>query len=162
MLKKARLLTRPTLARRDAPYPMQGRSSSADPRFTFHASSERSENEAGRLFQHPAQSTHFKGGSMAEAADVYADQFQLNLGPLGCTLNFQVSGANPVAPGSPPPIERVATIRLSLQHLKAMAFILHKQIVGYEAQAQLSTGLPVDVLRALQIRQEDWEAFWRP
>jgi hypothetical protein len=38
MLKKARLLTRPTLARRDAPYPMQGRSSSADPRFTFHAS----------------------------------------------------------------------------------------------------------------------------
>src|SRR5437879_3675009 len=26
MLKKARLLTRPTLARRDAPYPMQGRS----------------------------------------------------------------------------------------------------------------------------------------
>ena len=38
MLKKARLLTRPTLARRDAPYPMQGRSSEADPRFTFHAS----------------------------------------------------------------------------------------------------------------------------
>jgi hypothetical protein len=34
----ARLLTRPTLARRDAPYPMQGRNSSADPRFTFHAS----------------------------------------------------------------------------------------------------------------------------
>jgi hypothetical protein len=27
MLKKARLLTRPTLARRDAPYPKQGRSS---------------------------------------------------------------------------------------------------------------------------------------
>ena len=26
MLKKARFLTRPTLARRDAPYPMQGRS----------------------------------------------------------------------------------------------------------------------------------------
>jgi hypothetical protein len=105
---------------------------------------------------------NFPGGRMAETPDVYADQFQLNLGPLGCTLNFQVSGANPVAPGVPPPIERVATVRLSLQHLKAMAFILHKQIVGYEAQAQVSTGLPVDVLRALQIRQEDWEAFWRP
>jgi len=38
MLKKARLLTRPTLARRDAPYPRQGRNSTADPRFTFHAS----------------------------------------------------------------------------------------------------------------------------
>jgi len=53
MLKKARLLTRPTLADIapsrpesaktasspwNAPYPMQGRSSEADPRFTFHAS----------------------------------------------------------------------------------------------------------------------------
>ena len=38
MLNKARLLTRPTLARRDAPYPMQGRSSEAYPRFTFHTS----------------------------------------------------------------------------------------------------------------------------
>ncbi len=38
MLKKARLRTRPTLARQDAPYPMQDRSSETDPRFTFHAS----------------------------------------------------------------------------------------------------------------------------
>jgi hypothetical protein len=38
MLKKARLLIRPTPARRDAPCLMQGRNSSADPRFTFHAS----------------------------------------------------------------------------------------------------------------------------
>jgi hypothetical protein len=36
MLKKARLLTRPALARRDAPCPKQGRSSTADPRLTFH------------------------------------------------------------------------------------------------------------------------------
>jgi len=34
----ARLLTRPTLARRDAPYPMQGRAPRLTPRFTFHAS----------------------------------------------------------------------------------------------------------------------------
>src|SRR6267143_1778017 len=38
MLKKASLLTRPSLARRDAPCPWQARSSEADPRFTFHAS----------------------------------------------------------------------------------------------------------------------------
>ena len=38
MLKKARLLTRPTPARRDAPCPKLGRSSAADLRFTFHAS----------------------------------------------------------------------------------------------------------------------------
>ena len=38
MLKKARRLTRPTLASRDAPCPKQGRNSAVDPRFTFHAS----------------------------------------------------------------------------------------------------------------------------
>ena len=38
MLKKARLLTRPTPARRDAPFRGQGRSSEADLRLTFHVS----------------------------------------------------------------------------------------------------------------------------
>jgi hypothetical protein len=62
MLKKTRLLTRPTLASRDAPCPKQARSSAADPRFTFHVSRltfhgswERGENTAGGLFQHPAR-----------------------------------------------------------------------------------------------------------
>ena|SRR2546422_6097118 len=99
---------------------------------------------------------------MAEAADVYADQFQVNLGPFGSTLNFQLSGASPVVPGSPPQIDRVASIRVSLELVKAMAFILHRQIVAYESQTHLSIGLPADILRAMQIGQEDWEAFWRP
>ena len=34
----ARLLTRPTPARQDAPFRGQGRSSEADPRFTFYVS----------------------------------------------------------------------------------------------------------------------------
>ena len=38
MLKKTRCLTRPTPARQDAPFLRQGRSSSANPRFTFHTS----------------------------------------------------------------------------------------------------------------------------
>ena len=41
---------------KDAPCLMQGRNSSADPRFTFHYSWERGENAAGGLFQHPARS----------------------------------------------------------------------------------------------------------
>ena len=97
---------------------------------------------------------------MTDAPDVYSDQFQLNLTPFGCTINFQLSGSSPVAPGSPLQLERVATIRMSLEHLKALVFILRKQLGAYEAQAQLSVGLPAEVLRAMQIRQEDWEAFW--
>ncbi len=41
MLKKTRLLTRPTLARRDAPCPKQASSSAADPRFTVPGSEAR-------------------------------------------------------------------------------------------------------------------------
>ena len=52
MFKQARLLTRPTPARRDAPFRRQGRSSATDTRFTFHASLERAENKVGRLFQY--------------------------------------------------------------------------------------------------------------
>lgn len=99
---------------------------------------------------------------MADAPDVYSDQFQVNLGPFGCTINFQLSGATPTLPGAPQQVERVATIRMSLEHLKAIAFILHRQLVAYEAQAHLSVGLPVEILRGMQILQEDWEAFWRP
>ena len=55
MLKKTRLLTRPAPARQDAPFRRQGRSSEADPRFTFHGPYERSENDAGGLFQQPAR-----------------------------------------------------------------------------------------------------------
>jgi len=97
---------------------------------------------------------------MAEVPDVYTDQFQVNLGTFGCTINFQLSGATPVVPGALPQIERVATIRMSLEHLKAMVFIMHRQLAAYEAQAHVAIALPVEVLRAMQIRQEDWEAFW--
>ena len=99
---------------------------------------------------------------MVETNDVYSDQFQVNLGPYGCTINFQLSGATPPVPGAPPQLERVATVRMSLEHLKAMTFILHRQLAAYEAQAHVSIGLPADILRAMQIRQEDWEAFWHP
>jgi hypothetical protein len=99
---------------------------------------------------------------MFDGTDVYSDQFQVNLGPFGCTLNFQLSGSNPVIPGTPPQIERVATVRMSLEHLKAMVFVLHRQMGAYETQTHLSIGLPADVLRGMQVGQEDWEAFWRP
>ena len=70
MLKKARLLTRPTPARRDAPFRGQGRSSAADPRFTYHASLERRENAAGGLFQHPDRGGAVMGEWVIEPATV--------------------------------------------------------------------------------------------
>ena len=98
---------------------------------------------------------------MAEAVDVYTDQFQINVAPYGCSLNFSLSQSTPSAPGSVPQADRVATIRMSLEHLKAMTFILHRQIVNYEKQVHISIHLPVELLTAMKVREEDWQTFWQ-
>jgi len=98
---------------------------------------------------------------MGEPADVYCDQFQINLNAYGCNLNFLISSHLPPAPGAVPQSERLATVRMSLEHLKIMTFLLHRQLLQYEQQSGVSIPLPVQILTALQIRQEDWQAFWQ-
>jgi hypothetical protein len=98
---------------------------------------------------------------MPEPVDVYADQFQINLGPYGCVLNFLASSREPVAPGTVPQAERLATVRMSLEHLKIMTFIFRSQVVNYERQAAVQIQLPQDVLNALRIGREDWDECWR-
>lgn len=98
---------------------------------------------------------------MDEAIDVYCDQFQLSTGAYGCALNFMITQPTPPAPGTVPEAQRLATIRMSLEHLKAMTFILHRQILQQEGEARVTYEIPRVVLNALQISPEDWEAFWR-
>jgi hypothetical protein len=97
----------------------------------------------------------------AEPIDVYSDQFGLNVGAYGTSLNFSVSGATPPAPGTAPQVERLATIRMSLEHLKVMAFVIRRQILQYEQQTGVNIQVPVEVLNSLRISREDWEAVWR-
>lgn len=97
---------------------------------------------------------------MPDPVDVYADQFQLNTGPFGCSLNFLLTGPTPPAPGEAPQVQRQATVRMSLEHLKVMAFILHRQVSQMETQTQTEIAIPVPVLNALRIGPEDWNAFW--
>ena len=99
---------------------------------------------------------------MPEPNDFYADQFQFHINAFGCSLNFQLTDPMPPSLGAPPQVDRVATIRLSVEHLKALTFILHRQIIAFEVQNQTAVGLPSETLRAMQVRQEDWQAFWQP
>jgi hypothetical protein len=99
---------------------------------------------------------------MPEDNDVFSDNFQVSIGPFGCTLNFQRTGATLVAPGVVPQVERIATVRMSVELLKAVAFLVHRQVMLYETQSHVSVGLPTQILQGMQIRQEDWEAFWHP
>jgi hypothetical protein len=97
---------------------------------------------------------------MPEPVDIYSDQFQLSLGPLGCTMNFSLSSPRPTAPGAPPQADLLASVRTSLEHLKLIAFILRRQVLQYERNSGVRVELPMDVLNALQIGKEDWDSFW--
>jgi hypothetical protein len=97
---------------------------------------------------------------MPDPVDVYADQFQVNTGPFGCSLNFLLSGPTPPAPGTAPQVERLATVRTSLEHLKVMTFMLHRQVLHYEAETGTDIPIPTQVLNALRIGLEDWNLFW--
>ncbi len=98
---------------------------------------------------------------MPEPVDVYADQFQINTGPYGCILNFLATHRDPVAPGAVLQSERVSTVRMSLEHLKMMTFILRRQVMNYERNAGVRIQLPQAVLNGLQIGREDWNECWR-
>ena len=97
---------------------------------------------------------------MSEKIDVYSDQFQVNTGPYGSTLNFLLSQPTPPAPGTTPQAELLASVRMSLEHLKLMTFVLRNQILTHEEQTATTIPIPPQVLNGLRISFEDWDAFW--
>lgn len=95
-----------------------------------------------------------------DAIDVYADQFLVHIGPWGVTLNFQKTSPEPPPQGAMPQVERVATVRTSMAHLKAMVIVLKKQINNVERETGIQTDVPTQVLSAMGIGREDWDKFW--
>ena len=98
---------------------------------------------------------------MQEPIDVYSDQFQITMGPYGCVLSFSVSDPIPPSPGSMPGTQRLASIRMSTEHLKAMTFVLRRQIANTESQMGVKAEIPMLVLNQMQISPEDWNLFWK-
>ena len=97
---------------------------------------------------------------MDEVVDVYADQFQVNTSAFGAVLNFLMAESTPPSPGTPPKTQKVATVRMSMEHLKAMTFVLRRQIINMERDNGITFNIPIRVLNALSISPEDWETFW--
>ncbi|MFA4835850.1 MAG: hypothetical protein WC749_07270 [Dehalococcoidia bacterium] len=98
---------------------------------------------------------------MEEPIDVYADQFQISIGPFGCSLDFAISPPTPPAPGKLPEVKRVATIRMSLEHLKAMTFLLRRQIMRAERETGVKIELPIQVINGMGISPDDWSDLWK-
>ena len=95
---------------------------------------------------------------MADPVDVYADQVAVQLGPFGCALNFSIS--SPLAGPAGTPGQLVATVRMSLEHLKLMTFLLRRQLMQFEQTSGVQVQIPADVLNQLRIGREDWEAHF--
>lgn len=98
---------------------------------------------------------------MPDTLDIYSDQIQVNIGPYGSTLNFMLSSPLPPPPGSPIPAERLATVRMSLEHLKTMLFIIRQQLLLYERQSGVHVDVPASILNSLNISREDWDWLWK-
>ena len=94
------------------------------------------------------------------AEDVYADQVGINIGPFGCALNFALSAPMPPAGGGAIPGNAVATVRMSLEHLKLMTFLLRRQLLQFEQQSGVRVQVSQDVLNQLRIGREDWDGQW--
>ena len=98
---------------------------------------------------------------MTEPIDLYSDSFQLNTSPYGVTLNFMLSPSSPPAPGKTPQPETLATIRMSLEHLKLMTFVLRRQIMQYEQQTGVNIQVPTQLLNSMRISPDDWDSLWK-
>lgn len=94
--------------------------------------------------------------------DVYSDQITINIGPFGCALNFLLSHSIPPAGGGVVPGQSVATVRMSLEHLKIMTFMLRRQLLQFEENNGVQVPVPQDILNQLRIGREDWEQQWGP
>ena len=98
---------------------------------------------------------------MTEPFSVFIDQFQLNTSPYGATLNFMLTDPMPPSPGTPPKSERQATVRMSLEHMKVMSFIMQRSMKQYEAQTGTTIQIPMQMLNQMGISLEDWDACWK-
>ena len=97
---------------------------------------------------------------MPEPFDVYADAFSITVTPWGANLSFQLHEPHPsrqtiTQPGT------LGTVRMSIEHLKAMVFMLRRQVLQHEQSTGVKVDVPTQVLATLGIGRDDWDPFWR-
>ncbi len=97
---------------------------------------------------------------MTEPFDLYADAFTVTINPWGANVSYQLHEPHPTQQTISQPA-RLGTIRMSIEHLKAMTFMIRRQILQHEQGLGVKIQVPIQVLNQLGIAPEDWEAFWQ-
>lgn len=90
----------------------------------------------------------------SDVPDVYSDGAQFFVNAFSVTMVFTISPPGKSAPADAAP---VATIRTSLEHAKAIAIILRKQLKSYEDGNGGPVVLHPNVWKSLGLsKHDDW------
>lgn len=100
-----------------------------------------------------------------EPVDLFADAFRLYIGAFGCAIHFSLSDPDQqvvTAPGAHLPDNRIATIRLTPELMKGLAFIMRRQIIAYEQSGNPRIELPPNYMSAALAGAdlESWNRCW--
>lgn len=93
-----------------------------------------------------------------EPVDIYSDHFMLTTTPWGAHLSFFITEPHPETV-KVVPAERMATIRMSNEHLKVMTFIALRQLKKMESDTGIKIEVDPRALNSLGIAREDWDNF---
>ncbi len=101
---------------------------------------------------------------MAEPIDFFVDGFHIDVLPFGCILTLHQSRA-PVQ-GDPETqllaSDHVATVRMTPEFLKGMAFLLRNQVIIHERTSGRRIDLPADMMTRLLTGtdRQNWDRCW--
>ena len=96
-----------------------------------------------------------------EPFDLYSDSFTVTITPFGANITFSLREAHP-SPNKPPQIKPLGTIRMSVEHLKTVVWMIRQQVRQVEGQMGTKSEVAPQILHQLNIAPQDWEDFWRP
>src|SRR5262245_46449779 len=95
----------------------------------------------------------------SQVPQFYSDHFSMALGPFGCALTFGLTSPAALA-GEAPQVTPVATVRMSLEHLKVIAFLIQVQVSRYQAEFGSRIELPDKAIESLGATRDKWATFW--
>lgn len=98
---------------------------------------------------------------MTEFHDVYADGFNIALGPLGHTLIFSLTAHEMPTMGVPATPKVATVVRLSPETAKFLVFTFARNIKNFERHQQVAAQISPSFLNSASISPEDWSDFWK-
>jgi hypothetical protein len=80
---------------------------------------------------------------------------------MRCRVETEASVIEEVGDRDPKAADtRLPSTRMSLEHLKVMAFMLRRQLLQFEQGTGVRVEVPQEVLNQLRIGREDWDRHW--